>query len=152
MSQHLLACLTREQAAIKVFIELLDQEAKAMTDGNLAHLPELAKLKSELAEQIKLLGQQREHEQLALGHAGDRRGAAAACAAGGKATLQAWHNLLECATQAREHNRRNGVMVHTHLDFTRQTIRFLQASAQPLYGPDGNQNTGTSGGNRLAVG
>ena len=150
--QLLLDLLERERSAIEVFIELLEREAAAMTDGDFKQLPALAERKSELADQIKALGQQREQQQQALGYASGRGGADAACAAGGKALQQAWHGLLERAAQAHLLNHRNGVMVHTHLDFTRQTIGFLQAGGQPLYGPDGSHKTGASGGNSLALG
>lgn len=152
MNSPLLDALLREQAAIQAFIELLQQEAAAMTDGDFKKLPELAQRKAELADQIKALGQQREQQQLALGYADGRSGAAAACAAGGKTLQQAWHNLLTSAAQAHEFNHRNGVMVHTHLEFTRQTISFLQAGGEPLYGPDGTHKAGGAGGNRLALG
>ena len=61
-------------------------------------------------------------------------------------------SMLERAALARSHNHRNGVMIHTHLDFTRQSISFLQAKGRPLYGPDGSHHTGAASGNQLAVG
>lgn len=151
MNSRLLDHLTQEHAAIGEFLELLDAEAQAMTDGDFANMPGLAERKSELADQIASLDRLREVEQLALGYAANRSGAAAA-AAGNTALQNAWSSLLERATQAHERNHRNGVMIHTHLDFTRQAISFLQASGQPLYGPDGTHKTGTGSGNRLALG
>ena len=152
MSNKLLDLLTREHAATGIFLELLDQEAAAMTDGGFAKLPELAERKSELADQIALMARQREMEQLSLGYAAGRRGADAAAAAGGEALQNAWRDLLKLAAQAHASNHRNGVMIHTHLDFTRQTIGFLQAGSQPLYGPDGGHKTGSGGGHCLALG
>lgn len=151
MNSRLLDHLTQEHAAIGEFLELLDEEAQAMTDGDFANMPGLAERKSQLADQIALLDRLREVEQLALGYAANRSGADAAAA--GNNTLQnAWSSLLKRATQAHARNHRNGVMIHTHLDFIRQAISFLQASGQPLYGPDGTQKTGTGSGNRLALG
>jgi flagella synthesis protein FlgN len=152
MNSPLHDCLRREFSAVQAFVKLLDEEAKAMTDGNFASLPALAQRKSELADQITALGQQRELQQIELGYAAGRSGADAACAGGDKALALAWGNLLECAALARDCNHRNGVMIHTHLDFTRQTINFLQARGQPLYGPDGTHRTGSGSGNSLAVG
>ena len=151
MNSRLLDHLTQEHAAIVEFIELLDAEAQAMTDGDFANMAGLAERKSQLADQIALLDRLREVEQLALGYAANRSGADAA-AAGNNALQTAWSSLLERATQAHERNHRNGVMIHTHLDFTRQAISFLQVSGQPLYGPDGTHQTGTASGNRLALG
>lgn len=152
MNHRLLNHLTREDAAIGTFIELLDQEAEAMTRGNFTALPELAERKSQQAEKISLLRRQRETEQLALGYAADRSGVDAAAAAGGEALQKAWRELQERAAKARESNHRNGVMIHTHLDFTRQSIGFLQASGKPLYGPDGTHHTGAGKGNTLGLG
>lgn len=151
MNSRLLDHLTQEHAAIGEFIELLDAEAQAMTDGDFANMPGLAERKSQLADQIALLDRLREVEQLALGYAANRSGADAA-AVGNNALQKVWSSLLERATQAHERNHRNGVMIHTHLDFTRQAISFLQASGQPLYGPDGTHKTSTGSGNRLALG
>jgi flagella synthesis protein FlgN len=152
MSQLLLQHLTRENAAVGAFIELLDKEADAMTFGHFNALPELAERKSHLADQIALLGRQRESEQIRLGYAAGRSGADAVAVAGGEALQKAWGDLRERAALAHEHNYRNGVMIHTHLDFTRQAIGFLKASGKPLYGPDGTHNTGAASGNSLAQG
>ncbi|MFZ2394173.1 MAG: flagellar protein FlgN [Rhodoferax sp.] len=152
MSSKLLELLGQEYAATGVFLELLDQEAAAMTQGEFAKLPELAERKSKLADQIALMARQREAELLSLGYVSGRRGADAAAAAGSEALQNAWRNLLKLAAQAHACNHRNGVMIHTHLDFTRQTISFLQAGSQPLYGPDGGHKTGLGGGHCLALG
>ena len=152
MSKRLLEHLGREHDAIGVFLQLLDQEAQAMGLGQFALLPELAERKSVLADEIALMGQQREAVQRALGHPAGRSGADAVAAASGKAVQEAWAALLERAAQAHAANHRNGVMVHTHLDFTRQSISFLKASGQPLYGPDGNHKAGSGNGTRLALG
>jgi len=151
MTQALLELLEREHAAAGQFLELLDQEAKAMTEGQFAELPDLAERKSRLAEQLTEIGHRREVLQKNLGYGPGRSGADAAAAAGDPALRKAWQRLLARAAKARELNHRNGVMVHTHLDFTRQTLNFLQAGGQPLYGPDGTHQMGGSG-NRLAMG
>lgn len=152
MSELLLQHMNREAAAIGSFIELLDQEAQAMTDGNFATLPELAERKSQQAETIVQLRSQREAEQLAQGFAPDRSGIEAAVAIGGKALHKAWSELQQCAAQARQSNHRNGVMIHTHLEFTRQSIGFLQASGKPLYGPNGTHHSGATQGSSLGLG
>lgn len=152
MSPLLLQQLTRESTAIAAFLELLDKEADAMTFGQFNALPELAERKSHLADQIALLSRQRESEQIRLGYAADRSGTDAVAAAGGEALQQAWDDLRERAAQAHERNYRNGVMIHTHLDFTRQAISFLKVSGKPLYGPDGTHHTGSGSGNSLALG
>ena len=148
----LLDHLTQEHAAIGVFLELLDREAAAMSGGDFAALPALVERKAQLVEQIAQLDRQREMAQVGLGYAANQSGADSVAAAGGEALQGAWRDLREQAAQARACNHRNGVMIHTHLDFTRQSINFLKASGQPLYGPDGTHHTGAGKGNRLALG
>lgn len=152
MNTALLHHLAREHAATGDFLELLEMEAQAMTGGDFSALPALAQRKSALADQIMQLTRQREQAQVAMGYAADRAGADACVAAGGEALQNAWSSLRERAAMAREHNHRNGVMIHTHLDFTRQSISFLQARGQLLYGPDGSHHAGAANGNRLAIG
>ena len=152
MSARLLDQLNQECAATGKFIELLDVEAQTMTAGDFGSLPAQAELKSELADEITRLTAERVKEQLSMGYAADRAGTQACVEAGGQALEQAWSSLLELAALARSHNHRNGVMIHTHLDFTRQSISFLQAKGQPLYGPDGSHHAGAASGNQLGVG
>lgn len=152
MSTPLVDLLVREHAVIGEFLELLAQEAEAMTHGEFKRLPGLAERKSSVADQIALLSHQREKQQQALGYAPGRSGGDAAAAAGDAPLKNAWRELLARAVQAHECNHRNGVMIHTHLDFTRQSINFLKASGQPLYGPDGTHHPGSSSGNRVAFG
>lgn len=152
MSSRLHDYLRREVAAIDVFIELLEREAQAMGAGNFTGLEELAAQKSKAAEQIALLEQQRESEQLALGFPAGRLGTDAACATAGAEMQQTWHGLLARAALAQQHNQRNGLIVHTQLDFTQQTIRFLQNRERPLYGPDGSASAGGASGKSLGSG
>lgn len=152
MSRLLLNHLTRECVAIGEFLELLEQEANTMTHGNFSSLPALTERKAQLAEQISLFSRERETEQVRLGFTADRHGSDAAAAAGGEPLQNAWRELRERAALAHEHNYRNGVMIHTHLDFTRQAINFLHAGGQSLYGPKGTHHMGASNGNSLAQG
>lgn len=152
MSSPLVDLLVREHAAIGEFLDLLAQESDAMTLGEFKSLPGLAERKSQLADQIALMGRQREMEQRAMGYPPGRHGCDAAAMAGGEALKTAWSKLLAQAEQAHACNHRNGVMIHTHLDYTRQSINFLKASGQPLYGPDGTHKAGSSSGSRFAVG
>ncbi len=152
MSTALLRCLNDEHAATRGFISLLDREAQAMSSGDFSALPSIAGDKAELAERISLLTRLREAQQLALGYAPGAAGAQACAAAGDPALRQAWTGLQASAALARESNHRNGVMIHAHLDFTRQSIDFLQSRGHPLYGPDGSHHAGAASGNRLAVG
>lgn len=145
---HLLA----EKSCVEAFLSLLDQEEQAMTNGLFAELGFITEQKSSLLDRMTRLDQQRESAQVARGFEPGRVGADAAAAADGVACQQVWASLLALAEKARDSNRRNGTMVYTHLDFTQNAINFLQASAQPFYGPDGVRKTTTGTGTRLASG
>lgn len=148
MLHHLLA----EQACVEDFVAALDREAVAMRDGLFAELGLLTERKAALLDRMASLDQAREAAQVALGFAPGRAGAAAAAAAGGEESSAAWAALLETAERARADNRRNGAMVFSHLDFTQDALHYLQAGAQPFYGPDGIRKAAGGAGTTLAVG
>ncbi|MEJ1167792.1 flagella synthesis protein FlgN [Variovorax sp. CCNWLW235] len=145
---HLLA----EKSCVEEFLALLDQEADAMKNGRFAELPHLTERKTGLLDRMAALDQARESAQVARGFEPGRAGADAAAAADGEASLAAWTALVELAQQARADNRRNGSMVYSQLDFTQNALHYLQASAQPFYGPDGIRKSASGTGTRLAVG
>jgi flagella synthesis protein FlgN len=138
----LLADLTEQCALIGHFLELLDQEAEALVSGAFAGLPALTERKAQLVDRIAILDARREQRQAAID------------AADSDPELQlAWRALLERAALARDSNHRNGVMIHTHLDYTRQSLNFLRTrDSKPLYGPDGTHKTASGSGNSLASG
>lgn len=152
MTTSLLQRLTLEHGAVAEFLDLLNQEADAMAQGRFIDLAPLAERKSQMADRIAILRRHRENEQMALGFGADRSGAEAAVAAGGPLLQLAWGQLQSCAARAQERNHANGVMIHTHLDFTRQAIDFLKSAGRPLYGRDGAHHSGSASGKRLGMG
>jgi flagella synthesis protein FlgN len=148
MLVHLLA----EKSCVEEFLALLAREADAMKNGRFAELPQLTERKTGLLDRMTALDQARESAQVARGFEPGRAGADAAAAADGEASLAAWTALVELAQQARADNRRNGSMVYSQLDFTQNALHYLQASAQPFYGPDGIRKSASGTGTRLAVG
>ena len=148
MLVHLLA----EKSCVEEFLSLLGQEADAMKNGRFAELPLLTERKTGLLDRMAALDQAREAAQVARGFEPGRAGADAAAAADGEASLAAWTALVELAQQARADNRRNGSMVYSQLDFTQNALHYLQASAQPFYGPNGIRTPASGMGTRLAVG
>lgn len=134
------------------FLDLLDQEAEALIKSRFDELPLITERKAQLAERITALEQEREQRQQAVGFAAGRAGGDAAAQAGGGSLQQVWQELLEHAAQARDNNHRNGIMIHTHLDFVRRSINFLRAHGQSLYGADGKHQVGLGNGHSLASG
>jgi flagella synthesis protein FlgN len=148
----LLKQLRSEGAAIEAFIALLGEEEQAMVGGRFAELPALTTRKAQLQERMADFDRQRETLQQALGFKPGRAGADAAAASQGGETQAAWAHLLALAGQAQAGNRHNASIVFTHLDFTQNALRFLRASGQLFYGPDGARRTPAGSGNRLAMG
>ncbi|BEP37140.1 hypothetical protein GmRootV59_41110 [Variovorax sp. V59] len=148
MLVHLLA----EKACVEEFLSVLEQEAQAMKNGLFAELPVITGRKAGLLDRLAALDQARESAQVARGFEPGRPGADAAAAADGEASLAAWTALVELAQQAKASNRRNGAMVYSQLDFTQNALHYLQAGAQPFYGPDGIRKAASAAGTRLAVG
>ena len=137
---------------MEAFLLLLDQESEALVNGNFSELPLLTERKGQLADRIAMLDQEREQQLQQLGYAANREGADAAAAAGGASLQQAWRALLARAAESRDRNHRNGILIHTHLDFSRQAINFMRACGQSLYGPDGQHKVGRGHGKSLASG
>lgn len=153
MSDRLLNCLETESSAIAAFQEILDQEANALSVGNFEQLSSLTHAKLLAARKIAACSQDRETEQIALGFGPGHDGVDAACSSAKTGILKAaWMKLIDLAKSAREANYCNGVMIHTHLDFTRMSIEFFKPQGPALYGPNGDHTTGYTGGNHLAAG
>ncbi|AMO98826.1 flgN family protein [Collimonas arenae] len=149
---HMLDHLQQERAVMDAFLELLDREAEALIQSRFDELPMITEQKAQLADRINVLEHEREQRQLAAGFPTAREGGDAAAAAGDSELQQVWQDLLARAAQARDSNHRNGIMIHTHLDFVRQSINFLRAHGQSLYGPDGKHRVGLGNGHTLASG
>ena len=152
MSAMLLPHLLAEKACVEEFLGVLAQEERAMQEGLFTDLAPLTERKAALLDRMTALDQARESAQVAMGFEPGRAGADAAAASAGAAAQEAWACLLELAERAKAGNRRNGAMVHGHLDFTRNALHYLQAAALPFYGPDGIRKAVGGTGTRLALG
>ncbi|VTU26630.1 FlgN protein [Variovorax sp. PBS-H4] len=152
MSALLLPHLLAEKACVEELLGVLAQEEHAMQDGLFADLAPLTERKAALLDRMTALDRARESAQVAMGFEPGRAGADAAAAATGTTAQEAWAALLQLAEQAKAGNRRNGAMVHGHLDFTRNALHYLQAAALPFYGPDGIRKAVGGTGTRLALG
>jgi len=148
----LLKQLRAETAAIADFIAVLGEEEQAMVNGRFADLPSVTTRKAALQERMSELDGQREALQQAMGFPRGRAGADAAAASQGDETHAVWAHLLTLAAQAEAGNRHNASIVFTHLDFTQNALRFLRASGQIFYGPDGARRAAAGTGTRLAMG
>lgn len=152
MMLRLLDHLRRENAQLLAFVDALDAEYAAMQAGQFAALPALIERKAECLTRIAELDRLRDQEQRALGYSADLSGAQALAASGGVAMVHAWEQLQHSAREARRRNHRNGILVHTQLDFARQAMGFLKPGSQTLYGRDGTHAHQGGAGHSLARG
>lgn len=152
MSAALLPHLLAEKSCVEEFLGLLAQEAQAMQEGLFADLGPLTERKAGLLDRMTALDRARESAQVAMGFEPGRAGADAAATVAGPAAQETWAALLQLAERAQTDNRRNGTMVHGQLDFTRNALHYLQATALPFYGPDGIRRAVGGTGTRLALG
>ncbi len=137
MREALQACLEMQHAALAEFVQTLDDEASCMEQGRFSPLAALVERKSTLARQVAELDRERRSLQ-AQAHFDP----AGAPQAGEEALREAWGRLEIQARAARQANQRNGAMVHTLLDFTRQAVALMQGGQRPLYGSDGRHPGG----------
>jgi len=146
-AQELKAHFSREVAAVEAFQVILDREQEILAFGKFEQLPELTMTKAALAEQIVGLDVQRTLMQRAAGFPNGRAGTDAWLAMQDAECRVLWERLVTLASTARDANNRNGVMIHMHLDFTRQSIQVLHnyGPAPALYGKDGIQRNGRGG-------
>lgn len=130
--------VTAEAALIARFVELLEAEQEALTEGNIEDLARLASEKEPLAADLQRLGQQRNDHLVALKLSADRHGMSA-WTAGNPGASSTWEKTLELAARARDVNRLNGELIQMRLNFNSQLLEILQRNkgALDLYGPDG---------------
>ena len=151
---NLAANLEAETEALRQFLQILQSEQDALTQGNIDKLAEFARLKSEQGVRLSQLNTNHNHllTQHGLGNTPqDTRQLIQREDPDGKHCLaDRWEKLLELAKQAQDMNRFNGAMIEMQLKRNQQALAILQEAAKQtsLYGPDGHsQALGT--GRRL---
>lgn len=136
----LLAELAAETGVVVRFIALLKVEQRALKEGHVDSLKQLAQEKSALVMELGRRQAKRERDaSTADGAAID----AWIARNGGTAAMRNWLQLLDHAREARRLNHINGILIDTLTRNNRKALNMLQGAAQraTLYGPDGlNQN------------
>ncbi|BCB26705.1 hypothetical protein SKTS_15910 [Sulfurimicrobium lacus] len=142
--------LSEELGAFGEFHQLLEQEQAALIAGDIDRLLQLAPEKTGLIEKLFAFSVERDHKLAAAGYENTPTGLAAWLSAIGVTdeTREQWELLLNLAREAEQANRRNGLLIETHLRHNQQALAALQTAANPtntLYGPNG-QISGLSSG------
>lgn len=126
MPASLLECLTRESALVCDYSALLEHETQALVDrAAVQQLAELAPRKDALASQLAMLSKHRDALLHQLGLPGGHEGTAQAVAADAQ-LAQAWRTLLDHASDARDRNSRNSMLVELSLRYTQQSLDALR--------------------------
>jgi len=146
----LVQTITAEAEAVQQFVALLEVEQKALSIGDIDHLPLFAEQKSRLAIHLKNLATQRNTSLAVQGFGADRTGVESWCAKypDEKTASMAWTKILSLASEARELNRLNGELIQMRMHHNAKALEALQGgrNSLDLYGPDGQS---TTAGNRL---
>jgi flagellar biosynthesis protein FlgN len=147
----LLAELNAEKQAVTRFIALLRTEQRALKEGLVDSLEQLAQEKSVLVGELNGLEARRDRNAASAG--ADGAGIESWIGrVGGMQATRCWLELLDLAREARRINQINGILIDTLMRNNKQALNLLQAAAQraSLYGPDGRSEN-YSGGRMLGA-
>jgi flagella synthesis protein FlgN len=138
--------LSEETRALRAFLDLLEQERKALHDGDADRLLALADEKNRSSGQLSRLALRRSQWFAA---AGLGSGATAVSAWLNRLPPEApqrgaWQALLDAALRARALNEECGALIRTRMQHNRQALAVLLAASDQatLYGPDGQAFAG----------
>jgi flagella synthesis protein FlgN len=147
----LAAELDAEKRVVNRFIALLKTEQRALKEGFVDALEQLAQEKSTLVSELNRLETKRDRAATAAGANGGALQSWIAREAGMAGTTL-WLELLDLAREARRINQVNGILIDTLMRNNKQALNLLQAAAQraSLYGPDGRSEN-YSGGRMLGA-
>jgi flagellar biosynthesis/type III secretory pathway chaperone len=133
--------LAAESALIERFVGLLKTEQRALKEGMVDSLEQLAREKSVMVTELRNRQARRERE------AGNTGVEAWVTRKGGAAAARGWRDLLAIAREAHRLNHINGILIDTLMRNNRRALAILQGVAQRanLYGPDGRTEHYTGG-------
>ncbi|MQQ99468.1 flagella synthesis protein FlgN [Glaciimonas soli] len=144
--------IVEEIAAMEAYTQLLKDEAAALMEGRFSDMMEMTERKEQLVTTLVDVDQARETQLQIMGYPVSPKGANAAATAGGTSLQEAWSTLLARTAESRQHNHNNGILIHAHLELSRNAINFVHAHGQSLYGADGQHRVGLGHGKSLAAG
>lgn len=150
----LLAALAEEHAAVRSFVDLLQQEQQLLTENSIDPLVMLAEQKSTRAIQLNRIAETRHRLLLALipelTAPAIQSWLKINCAEG----LALWQAILVLSDQARELNRINGELIQMKFRHNQQLLTALSRAVNQanLYGPDGQSNFSMGSGRSLGSG
>lgn len=141
--------VSAELGVLRQFVEVLQREQAALTDGLTDSLMALAEEKVRYAELLSAMNKDRDAKLRAAGFSAGRDGMKAWREAG-NIPVKVQNNLasaIELAKEARRLNELNGRLVADRLQHNQQALNVLLSAAKQsaLYGPDGQTHIGPAG-------
>jgi len=151
---QLLAALSNELGAVRIFIELLQHEQNLLTENQTDRLLALAEQKSALAVNLNQLAEVRRtllNNQLPES---SNDAIQAWLTTHSQEGLARWQEIRSLAEQASQLNRINGELIQMKLRHNQQTLAALTQAARKadLYGPDGQRSFAPGSGRSLGSG
>ncbi len=139
----MLSALQSELAALRRFIEILQQEQAALVNADVDQLIAISTEKLKQAEQLNRLAQARVNALEHLGIQNDRVHVEAWLASQSRDTAAVWHALIESASAAQQLNQTNGKLIESQLQNNQQALNTLVSAANQsaVYGADGQPRT-----------
>jgi flagella synthesis protein FlgN len=143
--ERLAALIGAEHASTELLLEALRHEEGALSSGDVKQLEQTTTAKIEHLQALIEHEQARNELARANGQSGDQSGMARLigwCDANGM-LADAWHALLDLATQCRRYNQSNGTMVEAQRQHVKSSLRILrgQDNLPETYGRGGRTDT-----------
>jgi flagellar biosynthesis protein FlgN len=144
---ELARALAAEQGSLRAFVDVLQEEQEALTNGDIDALPHLADRKLLCAGEVATRAQARRDCALALGVAPGRAALTSWLQQHASvADARLWKEIVTLAEAARALNETNGVLVERRMADTRSALRLLgNAAAGGLYDRDGQTHAQSHG-------
>ncbi|MEI7968421.1 MAG: flagellar protein FlgN [Betaproteobacteria bacterium] len=136
--------LHAERLGFSRFLAILQGESSALLRGDVEELLRLAESKTAVVEELIALATSRQEALMVSGFSSDRTGMTEWLIVHGArehsrlSTL--WNALLADATEARQLNQTNGILIESRLRFNQAALTALRAASEQatLYGPNGS--------------
>lgn len=149
---RLAASLRGELSTLHEFIDILQHEQEALTQGDVERLNTLVAEKTRLATRLAACANERSRLLAALTLPTDRTGMAQWLSlsrpqAGNPDTGKVWEEILTQAAKAQGLNATNGTLINNRLQHNQHALNALLAASNQaaLYGPDGQTHASGRG-------
>lgn len=154
--QEIAKLLTKEVELMSSFVSVLQKEEQILSDNHADKLEQIISEKNLVLSDILVIEKQKNQLLSQLGFAIDAEGMKAFLASTNNepSIQEAWKQLLELSSQAKESNRVNGLLINRQMVKNQTALNILQQTDQnaAVYGADGQSKTTNSSGRSFIAG